>query len=97
MRRIPHQCRDESCRDELCRRDGALGDPRAEEWWDALTLSERIEFELAEVVSMLATILTEVRTHEGRRLRWMEKPLACAFADTSGILERLQGPETSST
>ena len=80
MRRIPHQRLDES-----------FGDPRLEPWWDTLELSERIAFQMTQVLCLLGEIGVEVRTKEGRSLRWMEKWVDCAFADADRILQKLEG------
>lgn len=70
--------------------DGSSGNPRAEEWWDALDLSQRIAYEMSEVLAILGRIGVQLRTNEGRPLRWMEKSIACAFADADRILQELE-------
>lgn len=64
---------------------------RDEEWWDTLDLAERIAFEMTEVLALLGRVGAELRTEEGRPLRWMEQAVDCAFADADRILERLEG------
>lgn len=64
--------------------------PLPEEWLDTLPLSERITFEMTEVLCLLGKIGAQVRTREGRSLRWMETSLDCAFADADRILRVLE-------
>jgi hypothetical protein len=71
--------------------DESFGDPRLEPWWETLAPSERIVFRMTEVLCLLGQIGAEVRTSEGRSLRWMEKSLDCAFADADRILQKLEG------
>ena len=62
----------------------------SEEWLETLPLSERITFQMSEVLCLLGKIGAQVRTKEGRPLRWMEKSLDCAFADADRILRELE-------
>lgn len=93
MRKLPHQCRDEACRDELCHSDDSFGDPRGEEWWATLSLSEWISYKMSDVLCALGEIRAQLNTEQGRPLRWMRQSVDCAFADADRILERLDGKD----